>query len=147
MNLIKLARVSALMLTFANIPNIFSQTTLIRTATLNNGGAVYTEVFEYDFVDEKPEFPGGGGSLINFINSTRQYPHDAYEMGIEGRVTCAFIVHEDGKISHIKVLRGVENSLNQEAVRVISQMPEWHPGKINEHPVPVRVICSIPFRK
>ena len=85
--------------------------------------------------------------MINFINSTRHYPEEAYESGIEGRVTCAFVVQPDGKISHIKVLRGVESTLNQEAMRIISMMPVWIPGKISDIAVPVRVITSIPFRR
>ena len=125
----------------------FGQTCKVKTATLNNGNAVYTEVFEYDYVDQKPEFPGGRGSMINFINATREYPSEAYEMGIEGRVTCAFIVNSDGKVSHVKVLRGVESSLNEEAIRIVSSMPDWSPGKIADQPVPTRVICCIPFRK
>ena len=125
----------------------YSQTAKIRTSTLINGNPVYTEVFEYDYVDEKPEFPGGGRSLLCFINSTRQYPVEAYEMGVEGRVICAFIVNPDGKLSNFQVLRGVESSLNKEALRIVSLMPPWLPGKINKQPVPVRVVCCIPFRK
>ena len=147
MSLLKTAFVALSFLVLTQTPGIFSQTCKIKTATLNNGEPVYTEVFEYDYVDEKPIFPGGSNSLINFINSTREYPVEAYEMGIQGRVTCSFIVNEDGKISHIKVLRGVESSLNSEALRIISLMPDWEPGKINEMRVPVRVVCSIPFRK
>lgn len=143
--------IKAFVLTFllALIPtaNLFSQTCRIRNSVSGNGETTYTEVFEYDYVDVKPEFPGGGTSLINFINSTRHYPQEAYEAGIEGRVTCAFIVHSDGKISHIQVLRGVEPSLNQEATRVISSMPAWTPGKIKDRTVPVRVVCCIPFRR
>lgn len=126
---------------------IFSQTYMIKTATYNNGSSVYTEVFEFDFVDEKPEFPGGGNSMLNFINENRHYPAEAYEAGIQGRVTCSFIVNTDGKISHIQVLRGVERSLNDEAVRIFSIMPDWVPGKLEDQPVPVRVVFSIPFRK
>lgn len=130
-----------------NSNSIISQTCKIKTGTLTNGGAVYTEVFEYDYVDEKPEFPGGRSSMINFINSTREYPAEAYEMGIEGRVTCSFIVSCDGKVKNIQVLRGVETSLNNEAVRIVSKMPDWQPGKIADQVVPVRVVCCIPFRK
>lgn len=130
----------------ANSPHIFSQTCKVKTAT-QNGNAVYSEVYEYDYVEQKPEFPGGRCSLIDFINNNRQYPADAYEMGIEGRVTCAFIVNPNGKISNIQVLRGVETSLNQEAIRIMSIMPDWTPGKICDQPVPVRVVCCIPFRK
>lgn len=125
----------------------FGQTCKVKTSTLCNGSPVYTEVYEYDYVDQKPEFPGGRNEMLNFINSTRRYPQEAYEMGIEGRVTCAFIVKPDGKICHVNVLRGVESSLNQEALRIVSAMPAWTPGKIGETAVPVRVVCCIPFRK
>ena len=124
----------------------YSQTYRVKIASVNNG-PVYTEVYEYDYVDVKPEFPGGSNSFISYINDNRHYPTDAYEMGIQGRVTCAFIVHPDGKLSHIQILRGVENSLNEEAVRLVSSMPDWKPGKINDIPVPVRVVCCIPFRR
>lgn len=125
----------------------FSQTCRVKTATLNNGAAVYTEVYEYDYVDEKPEFPGGGNSMIKFVNSNRNYPREAYNLGIEGRVSCSFVVNPDGKISNVCILKGVESSLNQEAVRLISMMPNWTPGKIDGHPVPVRVITCVPFRR
>lgn len=124
-----------------------AQTFRVSNGSMVNGFIEYTEVFEYDYVDLKPEFPGGGRSLINFINSTRKYPEQAYREGIQGRVTCSFIVNVDGKLSHIRVLRGVEPSLNDEAVRIISEMPEWTPGQINGHNVPVRVVCAIPFRR
>ena len=142
-----LAFIVIFMTAWANSPNSFSQTFKIKTSTTGNGTSVYTQVFEADYVDEQPEFPGGGNEMINFINSTRKYPQEAYEMGIEGRVTCAFVVNSDGKISNIKVIRGVESSLNNEAVRIVSLMPDWIPGKINHQPVPVRVVRCIPFRR
>ena len=143
----KLAFAAMAVLAWANTPNLYSQTYKIKIGTQMNGCPIYTEVYENDYVDQQPEFPGGGNQLINFINSTRQYPPEAYQMGIEGRVTCAFIVLPDGKISNIKVLRGVEASLNNEAMRIISMMPDWIPGKLKDHPVPVRVVTCIPFRK
>lgn len=124
-----------------------SQTCKVSNGKMENGMQQFTEVYEFDYVDIKPEFPGGGNSLIDFINSTREYPAEAYKNGIQGRVTCSFIVHPDGKISHIKVLRGVETSLNNEAVRIISEMPLWTPGIYQGTAVPVRVVCCIPFRK
>ena len=126
---------------------LFSQKCRVKIASEENGCNVYAEVFEYDYVDVKPQFPGGDNNLINFINSNRNYPQSAYDNGIEGRVTCAFVVNADGKISNIKILRGVEDSLNQEAIRIVSSMPPWTPGKILDQPVPVRVIYCIPFRK
>lgn len=134
-------------ISFFGASEAFSQTCRVRTSVLNNGCAVYTEVYEYDYVDVKPEFPGGDNSLMDFINSNRVYPPEAYEAGIEGRVTCAFVVQPDGKISNIQILRGVEKSLNREAIRILSSMPGWIPGQKDNHPVPVRVVRCIPFRK
>ena len=129
-----------------------SQPATAQTFRVNNGispsGCVnYIEVYEYDYVSEKPAFPGGDTSLMKFINNTREYPKTAYQRGIQGRVTCSFVINADGSVSHISVLRGVEPSLNREAIRILSQMPEWTPGKINGQPVPTRVVWSIPFRR
>ncbi|MCH5224351.1 MAG: energy transducer TonB [Muribaculaceae bacterium] len=123
-----------------------AQTCRVKNVEPGQSACTYIEVFEYDYVDVKPEFPGGGNSLINYINSTRRYPQEAYEKGVEGRVTCAFIVNPDGSISNIQLLRGVDPSLNREAMRVIAGMPHWQPGKMNNQTVPVRVVCCIPFR-
>lgn len=124
-----------------------AQTCRVSIGKQTNGSVIYAEVYEFDYVDQKPEFPGGGQALINFINSNRVYPTDAYNNGVQGRVTCSFVVNSDGKVSHATVLRGVEESLNKEALRIINAMPSWLPGKINDQIVPVRVVCSIPFRK
>lgn len=123
-----------------------AQTCRVTSGTSAQGVKTYKEVFEYDFVDEKPIFPGGDSKLICFINHNRQYPREAYRAGIQGRVTCSFVVNIDGSISNIRVIRGVENSLNEEAVRILSLMPSWTPGRQNGSNVPVRVIWAVPFR-
>lgn len=128
-------------------PDVAAQTCRINSGVSADGSISYIEVFEYDFVEEKPTFPGGGTELVNFINKNRRYPAEAYSMGIEGRVVCSFVVNSDGSVSNISVIRGVEPTLNKEAKRIISKMPNWSPGKIEENAVPVRVICAIPFRK
>lgn len=124
-----------------------AQTCRVNIGTNQSGCASYIEVYEYDYVTEKPSFPGGDTHLMRFINKTREYPKAAYDRGIQGRVTCSFVVNTDGTISHISVIRGVEPSLNKEAIRVLSKMPEWTPGKLNGHNVPTRVVWSVPFRK
>lgn len=124
-----------------------AQTCRVCSGVGTNGNRTYIEVYEYDFVEEKPSFPGGDTQLLRFINEHRRYPAEAYDKGIEGRVTCAFVVNADGAVSNISVLRGVESSLNREAVRILSRMPAWTPGRIDGQQVPVRVICAIPFRK
>lgn len=98
-------------------------------------------------VDEQPQFPGGDNALMRYINQERRYPRDAYCAGIEGRVLCSFIVDSDGSVSNVEVLRGVDESLNREAVRIISGMPRWKAGTIDGGNVPVYYVLSIPFRR
>lgn len=124
-----------------------AQTCRVSAGSTADGNHAFKEVFEYDFVDEKPQFPGGREALMSFINKTRHYPKDAYEQGIEGRVTCSFVVNADGNISHLRVIKGSHHSLNMEAMRIIAEMPDWLPGRHGDKCVPVRVVQSIPFRK
>lgn len=123
------------------------QTCRISCGVNADGYQTFKEIYEYDYVSEKPTFPGGDSKLVKFINSTREYPKEAYENGIQGRVICSFVVNTDGSISNIQILRGVEDSLNEEAIRIIKKMPKWTPGRIDGQAVPVRVIYPIPFRK
>lgn len=128
-------------------PKAASQTCRICSGVSPSGCRSYIEVYEYDYVDQKPEYPGGDSRLVRFINDNRRYPPEAYRRGIEGRVTCSFVVNTDGSVSNIMVLKSVEPSLNREAIRIFSKMPAWSPGKMNGQNVPVRVIWSVPFRK
>lgn len=107
----------------------------------------YVEVYECDFVDVQPQFPGGEVALVEYINRSRRYPAQAYSSNIQGRVLCSFVVNADGSISHVSIIRGVEPSLNQEAVRLISEMPRWEAGKVANRSVPVHYILPIVFRK
>ena len=105
------------------------------------------EVYEFDYVDVQPQFPGGEHGLINFINRTREYPYHAYHKHIQGRVLCSFIVGTDGKLYNIQVIRSSGNdSLDREALRVISKMPRWSVGKIDNTKVNVRCVLPIAFR-
>jgi len=107
----------------------------------------YIEVYEFDYVDVQPQFPGGERGLINFINQTREYPYHAYHKHIQGRVLCSFVVGTDGRVSNIRVIRGAgDQSLDREAMRVISEMPRWSVGKVGKRAVPVRVVLPIAFR-
>lgn len=124
-----------------------AQTFRVNIGTTPSGCVNYMEVYEYDYVTEKPTFPGGDSQLMRFINENREYPKAAYKRGIQGRVTCSFVVNVNGSVSHISVLRGVEPTLNKEAIRVLEKMPEWKPGKLNGQVVPTRVVWSVPFRK
>ena len=104
-------------------------------------------VYEYESVDTRPQFPGGERSMINFINETREYPYNAYHRHIQGRVLCSFVVGTDGKLFNIQVIRSSgDETLDREAMRVISKMPRWSVGKIENTKVNVRCILPIAFR-
>ena len=109
----------------------------------NTDGTVY----EFDYVAKRPEFPGGNDKVMDYINSHREYPREAYNRGIQGRVTCSFIVNADGSISEVRVLRSVHSLLDEEAVRIFNSMPRWTPGRHNGRAVPVRVTQSVTFRR
>ena len=99
----------------------------------------------YQVVEFMPEFPGGMVELMNFVSNNVRYPAEALNTGIEGRVTTIFIVEKDGTLSNIQVLRGVDPSLNAEALRVIRSMPKWTPGRQGEKPVRTRYTVPVNF--
>ena len=97
-------------------------------------------------VEEMPEFPGGQAALMSFIAKSIKYPVVAQENGIQGRVTCSFVVNKDGSIVDAEVIRGIDPSLDKEALRVINTMPKWKPGKQRGKPVRVKFTVPINFR-
>lgn len=115
-------------------------------SSASRGHNLEMTAYLYDDVDIQPQFPGGDGAMLQYINRERQYPADAYEAGVEGRVLCSFVVLPDGKVRNVEVLRGSIESLNEEAVRIIRNMPRWHAGRIGNLAVPVYCILPIPFR-
>lgn len=100
----------------------------------------------FTVVEKAPTFPGGDGALLKFINGTVKYPVVAAENGIQGRVYCEFVVDKDGKIKDAIVKRGVDPSLDKEALRVINAMPAWNPGEQRGKPVKVRFTVPITFK-
>lgn len=96
----------------------------------------------FDFVEQMPEYPGGQRALLQWIGSNIKYPAIAEENGIQGRVVCSFIVERDGSITDVQVARSIDPSLDNEAVRVLSQMPHWNAGR--HEGIPVRVKNTVP---
>ena len=97
-------------------------------------------------VQEQPEFPGGNAAMMRFIGDNVDYPRVAQENGTQGRVICNFIIEKDGSLSDVKVVRGVDTALDEEAVRVIKSMPNWKPGKQRGQNVRVRYTLPVVFR-
>ena len=100
----------------------------------------------FEVVEDWPEFPGGQVALQSFLNKNLNYPIIAQENGISGRVSCAFVVNIDGSIVDIEVVRGIDPSLDKEALRVLATMPKWTPGKQRGKPVRVRFNLPVLFR-
>ena len=100
----------------------------------------------FDNVEQMPSFPGGMGALMQYLSSHIKYPINAENKGIQGRVICTFIVGRDGSISNVEVSRSLDPSLDAEAVRVISSMPHWIPGKKDGVPCRVKFTLPITFK-
>ncbi len=100
----------------------------------------------YMVCDQMPMYPGGMQELMKFLQKNIQYPQDAEEKGIQGRVIVQFVVEKDGSIKDIKVVRGIDPSLDKEALRVINAMPKWEPGKHKGEAVSVKYTVPVAFK-
>ena len=108
---------------------------------------VEEEAIPFQLVEEKPSFNGGDANEFSkWVNSKLVYPEIAKENGVQGRVTLQFTVNADGSVSNVKVLRGVDSSLDKEAVRVVSSSPKWKPGKQRDRAVKVTYTFPVIFQ-
>ncbi len=96
-------------------------------------------------VEDMPEFPGGELALRKWISKAIKYPVIAQENGIQGKVYVSFVINKKGAIEDAKILRGIDPSLDKEALRVINSMPTWKPGKQRGKPVKVSYRVPINF--
>ncbi|MFA6402331.1 MAG: TonB family protein [Salinivirgaceae bacterium] len=97
-------------------------------------------------VENMPEFPGGDLELRKYINQNVSYPEIAKENGIQGRVFIQFVVNQKGEVEQVKVVRGVDPSLDKEAIRVIQSLPKWKAGSQRGKPVKVSFTVPINFQ-
>lgn len=106
-----------------------------------------TDADVYEVVENMPEFPDGGmPGLMKYLSANIRYPEAAHKAGTQGRVTVQFVVGKDGSIGDVKVIRGVDPTLDAEAIRVISGMPKWKPGTQKGEPVNVKYTVPVMFR-
>ena len=99
----------------------------------------------FDVVEEMPQYPGGPQALFKFLGENVQYPAEAEKAGIQGRVIATFVVEKDGSISQPTIVKSVDPLLDAEAIRVISAMPNWIPGKQNGKVVRVKYTVPLSF--
>ncbi|MDD2475353.1 MAG: energy transducer TonB [Dysgonamonadaceae bacterium] len=130
------------------VPMYFKLNKNARTTTAQQRKVIPIDPNEeiFTIVDKMPEFPTGEEGLGKFISEFIQYPVRAKQEGIQGRILCAFIVRKDGTISNLEVINGLDNDLDNEALRVLSMMPKWSPGIDNNKPVSVKCILPIDFK-
>jgi TonB family protein len=100
----------------------------------------------YNVVEEQPEYPGGMGELMKFLQVNIRYPKEAQARGIQGRVIVQFVVNSDGSICDEKLIKSVDPQLDAEALRIVRSMPTWTPGKQRGQAVRVRFTLPVTFR-
>ena len=100
----------------------------------------------FTVVEKMPAFAGGQEALLRYLRNHLRYPSAALAAGVGGRVFMSFVVGSDGKISEVTILKGLGYGLDEEALRVVRQMPAWTPGYQSQHPVPVRFTLPITFQ-
>lgn len=107
---------------------------------------VVEETKIFTVVEQMPMYPGGDAALMGYLRDNIKYPTVAAENGVQGRVVVGFVVERDGSITDVKILRGVDPSLDREAMRVVKSMPRWNPGKQNGSAVRVKYQVPVSFR-
>lgn len=108
---------------------------------------VEEEAIPFQLVEQKPSFNGGDANEFSkWVNSRLVYPEIAKENGVQGRVTLQFTVEPDGRVTNVKVLRGVDPALDAEAVRVVKSSPKWKPGRQRDRAVKVTYTFPVIFQ-
>lgn len=108
---------------------------------------VEEETLPFITVEQKPTFNGGDANdFAKWVNSRLVYPEMAKENGVEGRVVLQFTIGKDGRLQDVKVLNTPDESLAQEAVRVVSSSPKWEPGRQRDRAVKVSYTFPVIYR-
>lgn len=140
MKAIKYLLIGALMIVFSNAT--MAQTNSGDSANKIEGDSVRI----YEIVEQMPSFPGGNQAVFQYLSKHIKYPVVAEDKGIQGLVIVTFVVERDGSVTDVRVAKSVDASLDKEAVRVVSDMPRWIPGKKNGKAVRVRYTVPVTFR-
>jgi protein TonB len=133
---------------FAFLFSVIASITLAYAqSSSNESGTNEADETVYTVVEKMPEYPGGQQALFDYLKANVKYPEIARANGIQGRSLVQFVVNKDGSISDVQILRsGGDPSLDKEAVRVISSMPNWIPGKQGGKLIRVRYTVPVNFR-
>lgn len=106
-----------------------------------------SDLMSYELVEVKPLFQGGDmGSFRNWVAKNLKYPEDANADEIEGRVIVRFVIDTEGDVTKAEVVRGINYSLDHEALRVVRSSPKWTPGSYKGEPVEVAIVLPVVFQ-
>jgi TonB family protein len=100
----------------------------------------------YAVVEEQPTFPGGTDTFITYLGEHIKYPAAAARANVEGQVFVRFVITDQGQITRVKVLKGIGFGCDEEAARVVREMPRWIPARQNGKPVNIQYHLPIAFR-
>lgn len=126
-----------------------SQTLAFRESKVPARGPAYDDVVSYYDCDQRPTFLNSADIapfMEKWVYPNLKYPEDAVRDGVQGRVMVDFIVDKDGKVTDVRVVRGIDIELDEEAVRVISASPKWKPGRVNGQKVRTSITVPVEFR-
>lgn len=118
---------------------IYENENKVSTKPLSNNDA-------YTVVEEQPVFPGGEKELMNYVKKNLKYPADCADEGIQGRVTLSFVIDKDGSVVEPEVMRSPDERLSAEAIRIVTSMPKWEPGRQSGEVVRVKYVLPVTFR-
>jgi protein TonB len=132
----------------ARVVNVQSNANKVNqnSRSIGNAGTKEESDKVYEFVEELASFPGGPASLNQWLAQNIRYPAMARNNNIQGRVTVSIIIEKDGSISNAEVVRGIDPSLDKEAIRVVYAMPKWNPGKQNGKIVRSKYTLPVNFK-
>lgn len=125
---------------------LFSFSGVAQDVSGQDGSSSNEEGEIFQIVEEMPDFPGGTSELVLFLENNLNYPPGALESGVQGSVFVNFIVEPDGHLSNVKVLRSLGSGCDEEAIRLVTSMPNWKPGKQRGTAVRVSYILPIKFK-
>jgi TonB family protein len=126
-----------------------SQTLAFRESKVPARGPAYDDVVSYYDCDQRPTFLNSADIapfMEKWVYPNLKYPEDAVRDGVQGRVMVDFIIDKDGKVTDVRVVRGIDIELDEEAVRVISASPKWKPGRVNGQKVRTSITVPVEFR-
>jgi protein TonB len=117
-----------------------------QTTTVGTDPVVPKEPEPFIIVEEMPEYPGGIPALMKFVSENLQYPEEAIQSNIQGKVFLKFVVRPDGSTDRIEILRSIDPLLDNEAARVVKMLPKFKPGKQDGVAVPVWFLLPVNFK-